>query len=438
MLPSPRLILLVLAAAPIFLLGAVFDPFAALGVIYVIALAAYAGVDLLLLPRRRHVAIERLVPERISLGAATPIVLQVRNTGWRRMEIRLAENLPDSMDSDPPQCAGVFDPGAAAAMEYRLVARRRGRYHLSPIDVRLLARGGLLVRQFCVDLPAEVHVFPNLVNLQRYELLLRRGLAQEQGLARIRQIGQGTEFESLRQYAQGDDMGRVDWKATAKRSQLITRNYQPEREQNVLLAIDVGRATAGEFQGMSRLDYLVNAALMLAYVALRQGDWFSLVAFSDRIESYLPPIRRVERIERVIRALYELDPRLVQSDYGAACRFLSLHNRKRSLICLMTDVIDRWASEEIIAYLANFARRHLPLAVTLSNPELQAFAEQPLAGPAAPDPYSKAVALDVLAARKEALTAMRHLGVDVLDVHPGALTPELINRYLLIKSARRL
>lgn len=231
-------------------------------------------------------------------------------------------------------------------------------------------------------------------------------------------------------------MARIDWKATARRGQLFVRNYQPHRQQSVLVALDVGRATAGEFEGLSRLDYLVNAAMLLSYVCLRQGDWFSLVAFSDRIESYLPPIRRLGNIDRVARALYELQPRLVESDYAAACRFMGLKNRKRSLICLMTNVVDRHASGVILAYMARFARHHLPLAVTLANPAVTAVAEQPIAE--SRDPYSKAAALDVVMARSEALTEMRRNGVDVLDVTPKQLTPELINRYLTIKWTRRL
>ena len=436
MLPSPRLIILVLASAPMFLAGAFFAPLLPVALVYLVLVAANLIADLLLLPRRRKITIRRVVPERISLGVPTSMTFEVHNGTRRRVEIALAENVPAGMDVRPAAPAGVFAPGARGTLACRLTARQRGRYRLGGPDVRVLPAMGLLVRQFRCDLPAEIDVFPNLANVRRYELLLRRGLTHEQGLARLRQIGQGSEFESLRLYNNGDDLGRVEWKATARRNRLIVKNYQPERQQSVLVAIDVGRATAGEFAGISRLDYLVNAALMLAYVALRQGDFFSLVAFSDRIESYLPPIRRLAGIDRVARALYELKPRLVEADYGGACRFLALKNRKRSLICLMTDVIDRHASDVIIAYLGRMARRHLPLAVTLANPEVRAVADQPLAGLTAP--HTKAVALDVLLARREALTAMRRYGVDVLDVAPGALTPELIDRYLLIKSARRL
>jgi len=436
MLPSARMIIMILGVVPIFLAGAVFEPLTAVGVIYVLVLLTYAAFDVLLLPRRRQFTIERIVPERISLGVPTRIALAVHNGSRRRVEIRLAADSPENVEARPAECRGIFGPGARGTLQYRLLARQRGKHKLGGLDVRVLPSFGLFYRQFRVDIQAEIQVFPNLVNLKQYELLLRRGLAHEQGLARLRRIGQGSEFESLMLYADGDDMSRIDWKATAKRSELVVKNYQPERQQSVLVVIDVGRATAGEFEGISRLDYLVNATLMLAYVVLRQGDWFSMVAFSDRIESYLPPVRRAQSIDRVAKALYKLQPRLVEADYSAACRFLGLKSRKRSLICLMTDIIDRQASDVILSYLARFARRHLALAVTLANPHVRALAETPLTK--TPDLYSKAVALDVLMARKEALAAMRQSGVDVLDVNPKALTPELINRYLLIKSTRRL
>ncbi len=435
-LPTPRLTLLLAAAAPMFVVGGLWSPLTAVGVLYLAVLLAYSLLDVLLLPRRRHIVVERIAPDRISIGERTRITFRISNRTRREVEVRLAENLPETVEAYPAQCSTALAPRSEGEITYRLRARRRGRHSLSHIDVRVLPRLGLFLRQFAVPQPHEIHVFPNLVNVRRYELQLRRGAMIEQGVARMRQIGLGSEFESLRHYAEGDDLSRVDWKATGKHARLVVKNFEPERQQSVLVALDVGRATAGEFRGISRLDYMVNAALMLAYVSLRQGDWFSLVAFGRGIESYLPPVRRIQSIERVARALYELEPQLMESDYAGACRFLGLRHRKRGLICLMTDVIDRDANADMIGYLARFARRQLPLAVTLANPEVRAVAEQPLAS--CVDPYSKAAALEVLANRHAALSAMRGFGVGVLDVEPDALTAELINRYLLIKSTRRL
>lgn len=436
MLPSPRLIILVMAAAPLFLAGTMYEGTMALGVLSLIALACCVCLDALLLPRRRHITVKRHIAERVSVGYPTAMRFTVENHTRRSIRIQLAQDSPPEIDVQPPQCEATLRPGQTAELECRLTAHRRGTHSPGRVFVRALPSTGLLYRQFKLDLPDEIQVFPNLMNVQRSELLARRGASYEQGLARLRHIGQGYEFESLRRYVRGDEMNRVEWKVTARRADLIVKNFEPERQQSIIVAIDVGHATAGEFEGLSRVDYLVNATLMLACIALRQRDHFSLVAFSDRIESYLPPVSGVKNIERVAKALFQLQPRLVESDYGAACRFLGLKNRKRSLLCMMTDVIDRQASDVFIPYMARFARYHLPLAVTLADPQVQQVAHQPLETRA--DPYAKAVALDILAARGEALIAMRRKGVSVLDVPPKRLSPELINRYTMIKATRRL
>jgi len=427
---------MILAAAPMFLAGALFPGLTRAAGIYCLVVLAYAAIDALILPRRNKLEVKRIVPPRISQAVPTRIILEVHNTTRRRLRIQLADALPVGLDAQQARCTGVFDPGARGTLEYRLVAPKRGRYPLKDLYVRVLPAMGLFYRQFTLALPTKVCVYPNLVNLSKYELLIRRGLLFEQGLARLRRGQQGSQFESLRAYAEGDPLSSVEWKATAKRSALVVKNFEPERNQSVMVALDVGRATASEFDRVSRLDTFVNATMLLAYAVLRQGDWLSLVAFSDRIETYLPPMRHVKNIEQVAKALHVLQPRLVESDYAGACRFLGLKNRKRSLICLMTDIIDRHANADILAYMGRFARTHLPLVVTLTDPDVHAVAHEPLGQTG--DPYSKAVALDVLAAREAALKDMRRSGVGVLDVKPSALNPALINRYLSIKAMRRL
>lgn len=436
MIPSKRLIILILFAAPFFLAGSIIGAFTAYGILYLAVVIFTAIVDFSLYPRQRSIVMKRIIPERFSLNVPSKVAIEVENHSGRTAVMEIAERLPDDMEIvEKPHFLRIHNR-RRGIIEYSLKANKRGKYLLSEIDIRLYSGIGLLIRQFQKKLPAEVQVFPNLVNLKKTDLQTRKGLSLEHGFAYVRQLGQGYEFESLRPYSSGDDIGRIDWKATAKRSELVMRNYQPERQQNVLVAIDVGRATAGEFENMSRLDYLVNATLMLAFDVLRQGDLFSLVAFSDNIESYLPPVRGVKNIDKVARALYELTPRLVEADYAGACTFLGLKSRKRSLICVMTDVIDRQASDDILAYMARFARRHLPIIVTLTDTDVKQLAEESLID--MKNPYSKAVAIDVVKARNEALGLMRQSGVIVLDVPPKELTTSLIHTYLQIKASRRL
>lgn len=435
MLPSSRLAILVLVAVPLFLAGAVVDALVAVGVIYLTVLVLYAGVDMLILPGAGQVEVVRSVPGRLSLGKDESVRVSITNNSLRPLTVWVAEDVPEHMEAEPRTRRCDVPAGETRSVDYSLSADRRGEYALPGLDVRVLPRRGLFLRQFRAAQGEEVRVFPNFANLERHELLVRRGMEQS-GMARVRRLGQGTEFESLRPYVRGDDMRKVDWKATARQGRLIVRHYQAEERQNILAAIDASRTTAGEFGDMERLDYYVNAALMLSYVALRQGDRFSLLVFSDEIDRYVPARRRAASVERVARALYDVKSKSVEANYSKACRFLALKNRKRSLICLMTDVTDRESNAPMIRYLQQFTGRHLPLLVTLRDPDVAGVAEGPLS--ACENIYDKAAALDMQKARKEALRAMRSSGVDVLDAHPDVVLLRLIDRYLDIKATRRL
>jgi uncharacterized protein (DUF58 family) len=364
------------------------------------------------------------------------ITIEVENLSSRRLEVTLAEHISENMTISPPCLKTILPARQRVTLEYRLTICTRGRFVLKRFDVRLLPAMGVLYRQFTVEQPAELHVFPNLVNIERHKLLLRQGVSQEQGWARLHGIGVGSEFENLRHYVLGDDVSKIDWKASAKKDALVVKNYEPERRQSVVVLLDVGRATSGEFEGLSRVDYLINAALMLAHVTLRQKDHFSFMAFSDRIESYLPPIQGTANIERVAQALYHLQPRLVESDYDLACRFITQKHRKRSLFCMMTDVLDSQASGILLSHMNHIRKHHLPLLVALDNPEISRLCQAPLRD--TESLHTKAVAIDVTMARQEALARMRHRGISILDVVPGRLTTELINRYVQIKYRRLL
>src|SRR5207244_4085979 len=170
------------------------------------------------------------------------------------------------------------------------------------------------------------------------------------------QYGKGNMFESLRDYVVGDDPADIAWKATARRGRMTIRNFETERSQNVLLVLDCGRLMTTQVENMSRLDYCINACLLLTYVAMKQGDYIGLVAFSDKVERYVPPLRGRGALGRMNEALYTLSPSLSEPNYEQACRFLALRHRKRSLIVLFTDVIDKDASSMLLAYTARFAR----------------------------------------------------------------------------------
>jgi uncharacterized protein (DUF58 family) len=283
-----------------------------------------------------------------------------------------------------------------------------------------------------LTLPWDVVVYPPLVSVRLRSSVAEAQRRREAGMKPIRQLGEGRLFESLREWGPGDDLRRIDWKATARRGKVITRQYEAERRQQVLLVLDTGRLmTADVAAGVARLDFAVQAALELAYAAAQQDDNVGIMTFADGVQHFVAPQRGRTGVRRVLDVLAEVEPKLVEPDYPGAFRYLAARNRKRALTVLFTDVIDRFASDALVANVATLRPRHLPLAVTLRNPELDAVATQRPASPH--DAFRKAAAEELLHAREEALGHMRRAGVLVIDVTPERAAQAVVAKYLELK-----
>ena len=435
MLPSRKLILfVVLAAVPLLFVGmsAGWLLFAA----YNLALAAVIGLDLLITPRPDALCFKRQTPERLSLGTANRIGWEVHNRSGRVIAFEVTEDVPDGIEVDEPVVRGEIRPRSRAEVRYVARPTRRGRYEWGDIHYRYQSVLGLVVRRGRIRGTSAVKVYPNVANVGRYELAVRQHRLAEVGLTAAARRGQGSMFESLRDYVEGDDPADIAWKATARRGRPITRNFEMDRSQNVLIVLDCGRLMTAQVGELSRLDHAINATLLLTHVAAKQGDFVGLVAFSDRVERYVPPVRGRAAVTRMNEALYELEPRVREPNYEQACRFLALRHRKRSLIVIITDVIDAEASSMLLTYAARFARRHMPLCVTLRDLDVEhvCAARPSNAG----DCFTKTVALQMQRRRAEALERMRRTGVSVLDVDPREMTPRMLNRYLMLKRRQRV
>jgi len=317
-----------------------------------------------------------------------------------------------------------------------VVPVRRGRETAGSFVVDSTGPLGLGRRRASVSLPWPVIVYPPLVPMR-----LRASVAQalkrlELGRQPFRRLGEGRLFESLREWVPGDDLRHIDWKATARRRKVITRQYEAERRQHVLLVLDAGRLLTADVAGVARLEYVVQAALELAYAAVQHDDNVGVMVFADGVEHFVAPQRGRRGLRQVLDVLAVAAPKLVEPDYPGAFRYLAARNRKRALTVVFTDVIDRLASEALVANIATLRPRHLPLAVTLRNPELDAVAAQ--RPPDARDAFRKAAAEELLRAREEAVGHMRRAGVLVLDVPPQRAARAVVDQYLELKRRGRL
>jgi len=380
--------------------------------------------------------VAREAPPAFSVGRASDVGYRWGNAAPRRARLRLREVRPELLGGTQPPRALDVPPRGEARETVAVVPVRRGRETAGAFVVDSLGPLGLGVRRGGFPLPWDVAVYPPLVTIRLRASVTQAVRRREQGMKPIRQLGEGRLFESLREWVPGDDLRHIDWKATAKRRKVMSRQYEAERRQQVMLVLDCGRLLTAEVAGVPRLDHVVQAALELAYAAAQHDDNVGVMAFADGVQHFVTPQRGRLALKRVLDVLAVVQPTLVEPDYPGAFRYLAARNRKRALTVLFTDVIDRFASDALVANVASLRPRHLPLAVTLRNPELDHVAT---VRPAVPrDAFRKAAAAELERAREEALGHIRRAGVLVLDVPPERAAQSVVAKYLELKRRGRL
>ena len=368
----------------------------------------------------------------LSVGRTGEVVYRWTNPSSRPARLHVREVRPDILGGlQAPRALGI-PPRAAVREPVPVVPLRRGRETgAGGFVIDSMGPLGLGRHRVRLPLPWDVVVYPPLVSV-RLRASVADARRRDAGMKPIRRLGEGRLFESLREWVPGDDLRHIDWKATARRAKVITRQYEAERRQQVLLVLDTGRLmTADVAAGVARLDFAVQAALELAYAAAQHDDNVGIMTFADGVQHFVAPERGRAGVRRVMDVLAEVQPKLVEPDYPGAFRYLAARNRKRALTVLFTDVIDRFASDALVANVATLRPRHLPLAVTLRNPELDAAAMQRPATPR--DAFRKAAAEELLHAREEALGHMRRAGVLVIDVTPERAAQAVVAKYLDLK-----
>ena len=386
------------------------------------ALAAGAGA----LEMRRE------VPVAFSLGRRFVVRYTWRHAGGRRLAVLVKERLPEPLGGAlTPLRRLELPPKLEVEERLELQPLRRGVGSGGTIDLRVLGPLGLAWRQSRLEAPWTATVYPSLRGSSLRALPMQTMRRREAGLRSVRHRGEGRLFEGLREWVPGDDTRIIDWKATARRGKPIARQFEDERRQQVMLLVDAGRLLTAEVEGVPRLEAVVAAALHLAYAAVEHDDDVGLMVFADTIQRYVAPGRGRRALRAVLEGLAAAEGRLVESDYPAALRHLALHSRKRALTVLFTDVIDRTASEALVAQAATLRPRHLPLAVTLRDPAMESLAATRPRDQA--QAFQRAAAEELLGAREAALAEMRSQGVMVLDVLPGAASSALVERYYLLK-----
>jgi len=394
-----------------------------------------ALVDLLFLVGKPVFTASRTAPAIFSVGRFNVVTLELRSRARRRLRGVVADDpLIECEDRGLP-APFVAPSHANVTVRYEVRPTRRGPRTMGSIRVRYTGPLGLVARQETTAAPANVDVYPDVHAARSLELLRRQG-RQDARMGSLRVRGGDTEFERLRPYQRGDEMRHIDWRATARRDDLTVRQFQAESNQNVVFALDVGRAMRAEWQGLTAVDHALNAALLAADAALRSGDRAGLLVFDSLPRAFLAPSGGRTGARNLTRAAYALEPNFAATDYRAAIAFLRSQVKARSLFVVLTNVLEPHSAKELASALRSLVPKHLPLCVLLRDTDVEALA---VAGDATKrDLYVRAAAAEALAQRDALVRGLRNAGVLVIDAAPGDLTPELVQGYLEIKARRLL
>lgn len=370
--------------------------------------------------------------KRFAIGDENEVFLRVENNSVNDYEFYLKDEFPPKMKLTGKREGEV--PGRAQSVSelvYKLTPPTRGLYYFGSINVRWLSRWGLVWRQKSFERAESVKVYPNARRAREMELtaLGARSLTASRRRSILR--GEGRDFESLRDYVRGDELRHISWTATAKRGKLVTRQYQVERDQTILIAVDAGRLMTGRIETESKFDLAVHAAIALMSSAVRGGDNVGILTFSRRITKFIPPKKGFDLIDATLEALHDVEPEMVEPSYARALQFIASNLKKRALVIILTDIIDEEGSKDLIHALKLLRPRHLPLVVTIGDTDLRAAVNE------IPTDekllFTQSVAEEILDQREKALRFVESQGGLALDVNASTLAPALLESYLRIK-----
>jgi len=376
--------------------------------------------------------ISREFGSRFAMGAETEVHIHIQNASSKPVSLMLKDEYPPQMSLNGVREGQVdVDAQSTATLVYAVKPPKRGRFEFGQTALRFKSRSKLIWCQTKVVEPVTVKVYPNMRRAREAELkaLGARSVASSHRKTSWR--GEGREFESMRDYVRGDELRHISWTATARRGKLTTRQYQIERDQTILIALDAGRLMTARIEQETKLDSAVHATLALFSAAARAGDNAGLVVFGRRIKSYLPPGRGRDHIESALEALYAVEPEMIEPSYPHAFEFIAGNSKRRSLVVLLTDLVDEEGSKELLNSLHILRPRHLPLVVTIADRDLKAVVRQ--VPSSVKDVFTQSVAEEIIHHREAALRMVESLGGLALDVTAAALAPSLLETYLRVK-----
>ncbi|WP_210712309.1 DUF58 domain-containing protein [Pseudomonas sp. MWU349] len=400
-----------------------------------LALLLLASLDALRLLRVASPQIQRQLPGSLPLGRWSEVQLEILHDYRQPLDVQLFDHPPQGLGFEYLPQSTRLEPGQVSRIGYNVRPLQRGHFNFDQCEISLPSPLGLWSARRLLKVHDSTRVYPDFARLYGAQLLAVDNWLSQLGVRQRQRRGLGLEFNQLREFREGDSLRQIDWKATARQRAPIVREYQDERDQQIIFMLDCGRRMRSQDGELAHFDHALNACLLLSYVALRQGDAVGLYSFAGERSRYLAPVKGSAQLSVLLNGVYDLDTSQRPADYQAAASELLARQKRRALVVLITNLRDE-DDQELLTAVKRIGRQHRVLVASLREEVLDQLRQSPVQ--TLPEALAYSATVNYLNSRAELHERLSAHGVALLDARPGELGAELVSRYLNWKKAGSL
>lgn len=379
-----------------------------------------------------HIDARRMTADKLSNGDDNPVEIYLSNTYTFTMKLEIIDELPFQFQKRDFSIKVLLHSNTSRTVNYKLRPLERGEYNFGALNIFATSPLALVSRRFRFSEDQVVPVYPSIIQMRKYDLFAISNRLSEIGIKQIRKTGTSMEFDKIRKYVAGDDYRKINWRAAARRSTLMVNQYKDERSQNVYSVIDMGRVMKMPFDGMTLLDYAINASLVVSDIAIRREDRAGIITFSDTAGSLLPAGGRSSHIFKILELLYRCETRFLESDYEKLYAIISGKVKQRSLILLFTNFETLSSLKRNLAYLIMIARRHFVVTIFFENTELHELLTMPTSS--TEKIYIKTISEKFAFEKRQIIKELNRHGIQSILTTPENVTVSTINKYIELKA----
>ncbi len=423
-----------LIAVGILYVFAFFFPFVMMiahGILLLCFLAAMVD-GLLVFNQKNGISAQRILPEKLSNGDENPIKIDIKNNYGFKIHVNIIDEIPFQFQKRDFLIEKQIGPGKNTFFQYILEPKERGEYNFGSLNVYVSSPLGLVSKRFSFQKDATLATYPSFIHLRKYELMALQSEFLLGGIKRIRKLGHTMEFEQIKDYVPGDDIRTINWKATSKTNRLMVNQFQDEKSQRIFMLIDKGRTMKMPFNGLSLLDYSINATMALSHIILKKGDRAGMMTFSKKTENKVAAENKSGQLRKISEALYNIKTDFFESDFNRLYQDVKYSLNQRSLLLLFTNFETLDGLNRQLKYLRGIAKNHLLVVVFFKNAELQTLIHK---NPeSTQEIYDEIIAEKFEFEKKLIIQELRKYGIYTVYTLPENLNVDVINKYLEIKA----